>query len=72
MHPDYPNNIVIRVGEGQSSSGKILDRCTHWYNINEIDAAIKYAKETHRRIYISKNNQKYQEYTINQLIKLKK
>jgi len=63
-------NIVIKVGEGQSPSGKILDRGTKWYNLNGYKEAIKYANDTHRNIYISKNNQKYQKFTIESLIKL--
>ena len=70
MHPDYPNNIVIRVGEGQSKSGKILDRGTHWYNLVHKEEAIQYALETNRNIYISKNNQKYQQYSIDKFKKL--
>lgn len=70
MHPDYPNNIVIRVGEGQSKSGKILDSGTHWYNLESKEAAILYALETNRNIYISKNNQRYQQYSIDKLKRL--
>ena len=70
MMIDYPHNIVIKVGEGQSPSGKILDRGTHWYNIDEYKEAIKYAYETKRNIYISRNNQKYQKFKVESLIKL--
>lgn len=69
MHPDYPNNIVIRVGEGQSESGKVLDWDTHWYNLNNKKEAIQYALDTNRKIYISKNKQKYIEITIDKLLK---
>lgn len=72
MMIDYPHNIVIKVGEGQSPSGKILDRGTHWYNIDEYKEAIKYANETKRNIYISRNNQKYQKFKVESLIKLVK
>ena len=40
---EYPHNIVIKVGEGQSPSGKILDRGTHWYNLSSYIEAINYA-----------------------------
>ena len=67
---EYPNNIVIRIGEGQSPSGKILDRVTHWYNLASYKEAIQDAENRNRNIYISINNQKYQKFTIERLIKL--
>jgi len=67
---EYPNNIVIRIGEGQSPSGKILDRGTHWYNLSSYKEAIQDAENRHKFIYVSINNQKYQKFTIEQLIKL--
>lgn len=63
-HPDYPHNIVVRVGDGQSPSGKILDRGTHWYNLSSYQEAIDYAMNTHRKIYVSFSNRKYREYSI--------
>lgn len=59
--------MIIRVGEGQTSTGKILDRFTRWYTYNKNDGiderkeAIEYAVDTGRRIYISGNNKKYRE-----------
>ncbi len=67
---EYPNNIVIRIGEGQSASGKILDRSTHWYNLSSYKEAIQDAENRNQNIYVSVNNQKYQKFTIEQLIKL--
>ena len=55
----------IRVGEGQTETGKILDRETQWYTVNketgqdEREAALKYAMETWKNIYVSINNTKY-------------
>ena len=68
---EYPNNIVIRIGEGQSPSGKILDRGTHWYNLSSYKEAIQDAENRNKNIYVSINNQKYQKFTIEKLIKLK-
>lgn len=67
---EYPNNIVIRIGEGQSPSGKILDGSTHWYNLSSYHEAIQDAENRHKNIYVSINNQKYQKFTIERLIKL--
>lgn len=67
---EYPHNIVIKVGEGQSPSGEILDRGTHWYNLSSYIEAINYANETHRNIYISVNNKKYIKYSAEQLVNL--
>ena len=67
---DYPHNIVIKVGEGQSPSGKILDRGTHWYNVNEYKEALQYANETNRNIYLSFNKKKYLKYSKERLIEL--
>jgi hypothetical protein len=57
---EYPHNVVIRIGEGQSPSGEILDWETHWYNLASYEEAIQDAENRHRNIYISINNQKYQ------------
>ena len=51
--------VIIRVGEGRSPSGKILDRDTRWFK--EINAAMKYHLLTGKKIYISKDNKKYVE-----------
>lgn len=55
-------SIVVRVGLGQTPSGKILDRGTQWYNgerKNEIENALNYAVTTHREMFVSYNNKKY-------------
>ena len=49
-------NIIIRVGEGQSPSGKILDHYTRWYNLKSYKEAIKDADDRNRKIYISINS----------------
>ena len=67
---EYSHNIVIRIGEGQSPSGKILDRGTHWYNLTSYKEAIKDAQDRHRNIYVSINNKKYQKITLEQLVEL--
>lgn len=68
--------ITIKVGEGRSSSGKILDGGTQWYtynskeNIDERYDAIEYALKTNRNIYISNCNKAYRKVTSEQLMKL--
>ncbi len=68
--------ITIKVGEGRSPSGKILDRNTCWYgydksiNYDERLDAIEYAKSTNRNIYISRNNKSYEKITAEQLMYL--
>lgn len=67
--------MIIRVGEGQTPSGKILDRGTHWYSYNkkgkniidEREYAIRYALETNRNIYISSGKKAYFKTTIERL-----
>lgn len=66
--------VTIRVGEGQSPSGKILDRDTKWFQAEFVYDAIKYHLETGKKMYISKNNKKYIEFnpdrvTISELFK---
>lgn len=60
--------ILIRVGEGQSPSGQILDRDTKWFT--KVNDAMGYHLMTGKKIYISKNNKKYFEVSLNELIKL--
>lgn len=66
---EYLNNIVIRIGEGQSPSGKILDGGTHWYNLENIEEAILFSINTKRDIYISRSNKKYRKITPEKLRK---
>lgn len=64
-------NGVIKVGLGQSPSGKILDYGTHWYHfyssdtaidqIKEISHALRDASERKRKTFYSHNNRKYVE-----------
>lgn len=64
---------VIKVGNGRSQSGKILDEHTHWYNIDtrnnidECDNAIEYATFTGRPTFISINQKAYKPITIEQI-----
>lgn len=67
---EYSHNIVIRIGEGQSPSGKILDRGTHWYNLTSYKEAIQDAQDRHRIIYVSINSKKYRKITSEQLVEL--
>ena len=63
-------SIVVRVGLGQTPSGKILDRGTHWYNGErkiEIEDALNYAVTTHREMFVSYNNRKYIPLTNSQM-----
>ena len=64
-------NGTIKVGLGQSPSGKILDYGTHWYYFYSSDAAIgqikkvshalRDASERKRKTFYSHNNRKYVE-----------
>ena len=66
--------ITIKVGLGQTKSGKILDRATHFYSITanhcEKQAALDYHDETHKPIFISVSGRAYRKITRNQLIEL--
>lgn len=42
---------TIRIGDGRSKYGKILDRNTKWYTFEQKDHAIKCAIETGKKIY---------------------
>lgn len=59
--------MVIRVGKGQTPSGKILDRNTHWYT--DKNNAIEYIIKNHKEydIYISVNNKAYRKITLKEL-----
>lgn len=68
--------IVIKIGRGQTPSGKILDRDTTWYainirkGINEKADAIRQHLKTGQPIYISRNNKAYKRITLDDLRKL--
>lgn len=49
--------IIYRVGEGQTSTGKIIDKNTKWFT-DYLDA-VEYANKTNKKIYRAINNQKY-------------
>ena len=63
---------IIRLGLGQTSSGKILDKETHWYVLendkNDILKDINISLNKH--IFISRNKTKYEEITYNKLVDL--
>ena len=50
---------TYRVGEGQSPSGKILDKETKWFS--DFNSAKAYAIETGKKLYVSHNHSKYRE-----------
>ena len=66
--------IVIRIGLGQTPSGKILDRDTHFYSITanhcEKQAALDYHDETKKPIFVKVNGKAYQKITREQLVNL--
>ena len=66
--------IVIRVGLGQTPSGKILDGATQSYIITatrcEKEHALEYHDQTKKPIFISVSGKKYQKITREQLVNL--
>ena len=66
--------IVIRIGEGQTPSGKILDGSTQSYIITatrcEKEAALRYHDETKKPIFVKVNGEAYRKITREQLINL--
>ena len=63
--------FVIKVGLGQSPSGKILDWATQYYSdYDEIKDAIEYARKTGKPMFISFNKRKYRPITEEKLLKL--
>ena len=64
--------ITIRIGDGQTASGKILDGSTEWYTDKEFDHAIEAALKTHKTIWIRSANRAYHSISLEQLIKLSK
>lgn len=63
---------IIRLGLGQTRSGKILDKQTHWYVLendkNEVLKDVNISLNKH--IFISRNKTKYEEITYNELVDL--
>ena len=70
MDGEKVNMITIRIGEGRSKYGKILDRDTEWYTDSEKDDAIKCAMNTGKKIYISENRSPFKEITLQELKEL--
>jgi len=66
--------IVIRIGEGQTPSGKILDRATQSYIITatrcEKEHALEYHDQTKKPIFVKVNGKAYHKITREQLINL--
>lgn len=66
--------IVIRIGLGQTPSGKILDGATQSYIItatrNEKESALRYHDETKKPIFVKVNGKAYQKITREQLVNL--
>lgn len=50
---------TYRVGEGFTSSGKIVDKDSKWFN--DYDSAKEWSLKTGKKIYVSINHQKYVE-----------
>ena len=63
---------IIRLGLGQTSSGKILDKETHWYNLeNDKNNILKDVNiSLNKPIFISRNKTKYEEIMYNKLVDL--
>jgi hypothetical protein len=67
---------VVRIGQGRSKSGKILDRNTVWFNIDSKEAwercihewSLK--KNSGKPVYLSKNGRAYREISGVQLLRL--
>lgn len=58
---------TIRIGAGRSKYGKILDRDTKWYTLEQKEHAIECAVETGKKIYISEKGSAYKEITLKEL-----
>ena len=71
--------MIIRIGDGQSASSKILDRNTEYYHYitkgrykcDERQEAIEAAIRTNKNIYISKSNRAYYKISLEELKNLK-
>ena len=63
---------IIRLGLGQTSSGKILDKETHWYVLeNDKNDILKDVNiSLNKPIFISRNKTKYEEIMYNKLVDL--
>lgn len=63
---------IVRLGLGHTSYGKILDKETHWYNLeNDKNDILKDVNiSLNKPIFISRNKTKYEEITYNELVDL--
>jgi hypothetical protein len=70
-------SIVVRIGLGRSKSGKILDRGTKWFNINNKEDWTRCINEwslksnSGKPLFLSKNGRAYKEINEVQLLQLK-
>jgi hypothetical protein len=68
---------IIKIGRGRDEHGKILDRNTTWFSVNNLEQwercvhewSLK--KNSGKPLFISKNGRKYKEITGAELLKLK-
>lgn len=65
---------VVRIGQGRSKSGKILDRGTVWFNIDSKEAwercIHEWSMKKYKPIYLSNNGRAYREISGEQLLRL--
>ena len=63
---------IVRLGLGHTSSGKILDKQTHWYVLeNDKNNILKDVNiSLNKLIFINRNKTKYEEITYNELVDL--
>ena len=68
--------VEIRVGDGRTASGKILDRHTTYYlynpgkRIDERKHAVEEARKTGKQIWVSINGRKYRRSSIVEILTL--
>lgn len=68
---------IVRIGEGRSKSGKILDRNTKWFTISNKEAWERCVHEwslkenSGKPLFISRNGRAYKKISGVDLIKLK-
>ncbi len=68
---------IVRIGEGRSKSGKILDRNTKWFTISDKEAWERCVHEwslkenSGKPLFISRNGRAYKKISGVELIKLK-
>lgn len=68
---------IVRIGEGRSKSGKILDRNTKWFTISDKEAWKRCVREwslkenSGKPLFISRNGRAYKKISGVDLLKLK-